>query len=97
MGSSNAYRRMPGSPPRGYDAAWQVVSEMPIIAAEIRRALSRASLTIRAAWRNRRLRRGRERDLAALVAMDDGMLRDMGISRCEVRAAIRERANLRPR
>jgi uncharacterized protein YjiS (DUF1127 family) len=69
---------------------------MPIVPTEIRHALSRASLTIRTAWQNRLLRRRRERDLAALVAMDDSMLRDMGISRCEVRAAIRERADLGP-
>jgi len=70
---------------------------MSIVPTEIRHVLSRASQTIRTAWRNRLLRRGRERDLAALAAMDDSMLRDIGISRFEVRAAIRERADLRPR
>lgn len=67
---------------------------MPAVPAEIRHALSRAGRTIRAAWRNHLLRRRHQRDFAALVAMDDLLLHDMGLSRCEIRGAIRERTDL---
>ena len=67
---------------------------MAPVPSQIRRVLRGARRTIRAAWRNHLLRRRRRRDFAVLVAMDDISLRDMGISRCEVRAAIREGTGL---
>jgi uncharacterized protein YjiS (DUF1127 family) len=54
----------------------------------------RATRAIRSAWtrycRHQRLRR----DLAQLATMDDLSLRDIGISRTEIRAAIREGTDL---
>jgi len=73
------------------------LTEMPVVPAAIRRALLRAVRSIRTAWRNHLRRRQRVRDFAVLIAMDDLSLRDLGISRCEVRAAIRERKDLMPR
>ena len=57
--------------------------------------LLRALMSVRRAWR-RHLRHRRDwRDLIVLSAMDDVSLRDMGISRSEVRAAIRSRTDRR--
>jgi uncharacterized protein YjiS (DUF1127 family) len=36
------------------------------------------------------------RDLATLSAMDDLMLRDIGISRCEIRGAIQSGTDVKP-
>jgi uncharacterized protein YjiS (DUF1127 family) len=36
------------------------------------------------------------RDLAALSAMDDMMLQDMGVNRCQIRGAIRSGTDLKP-
>jgi uncharacterized protein YjiS (DUF1127 family) len=49
---------------------------------------------IHAAWRRHLRRRRYLHELAELSAMNDLSLRDIGISRCEVRAAIRERTDL---
>ena len=38
----------------------------------------------------------RERDLATLSAMDDMMLRDIGVNRCQLRGAIRSGTDLKP-
>jgi uncharacterized protein YjiS (DUF1127 family) len=40
--------------------------------------------------------RQRERDLAALSAMDDMMLKDIGVNRCQLRRAIRSGTDLKP-
>lgn len=62
--------------------------------------LRRASLShhvwraIRAAWMHYRRHRQIRRDLVQLAAMDDLSLRDIGISRMEIRAAIREGTDL---
>ena len=40
--------------------------------------------------------RQRERDLATLSAMDDMMLRDIGVNRCQLRGAIRSGTDLKP-
>jgi uncharacterized protein YjiS (DUF1127 family) len=50
---------------------------------------------IHAVWRRYRRRRRYLRELGELSAMDDLSLRDVGISRCEVRAAIRSGKDLR--
>jgi uncharacterized protein YjiS (DUF1127 family) len=36
------------------------------------------------------------RDLATLSAMDDFMLRDIGVSRCQIRGAIESGTDLKP-
>jgi len=57
--------------------------------------LLRASRTIRRAWANYLIQRRRHRDLAELVTLDDLSLRDMGISRLDIKSAIRSRTDLR--
>jgi uncharacterized protein YjiS (DUF1127 family) len=49
------------------------------------------------AWRRFLRRRRQLRDLKELSSMDDLSLRDVGISRCEVRGAIWSRTDLRRR
>lgn len=73
---------------------WAGLRAMPAVRAEIRYAVLRAGRTIRSAWKNHLRRRRRQRDFAALVALDDMSLRDMGISRVEIRGAIRSRTDL---
>jgi len=58
----------------------------------VSRTVSRA---IRAAWRRYLRRRRHLHELGELSAMDDLSLKDVGISRCEVRGAIRSRTDLR--
>jgi len=50
---------------------------------------------IRTAWQRFLRRRRRLHELDELAAMDDLSLRDIAISRCEIRAAIRSRGDLR--
>lgn len=57
----------------------------------VRRMVSRAIL---ATWRRFLRQRRYLHELGELSAMDDLSLRDIGISRCEVRAAIRTRSDL---
>ena len=38
----------------------------------------------------------RTRDLATLSAMDDMMLKDIGVNRCQIRSAIESGADLKP-
>ena len=54
----------------------------------------RASRAIRSAWMRYRRHQQLRRDLAQLAAMDDLLLRDIGISRTEIRAALREGTDL---
>jgi uncharacterized protein YjiS (DUF1127 family) len=51
----------------------------------------RVSAAISTAWAHYVHNRNQLRDLAALSAMDDTSLRDIGISRLEIRAAIRSK------
>jgi uncharacterized protein YjiS (DUF1127 family) len=57
--------------------------------AEIRPVVRRAGDAIRALWAGYRKLRTRRRELAELSAMDDMALRDIGISRLEIRATVR--------
>jgi uncharacterized protein YjiS (DUF1127 family) len=60
------------------------------------RARARAIGRVLLGW-GRYLRRRRHlRDLATLLAMDDLMLRDIGVSRCEIRGAIACGTELKP-
>ena len=61
----------------------------------IRRLLLGVAEACGAIWMRYREHRQRWQDLAALSAMDDHSLKDMGISRTEVRAAIRLGTDLR--
>jgi uncharacterized protein YjiS (DUF1127 family) len=54
----------------------------------------RATRAIRAVWMRYRRHQRLRRDLAQLAAMDDLSLKDIGISRTEVRGAIREGTDL---
>ena len=47
-------------------------------------------------WARYLRRRRYMRDLATLSAMDDLMLRDIGVSRCQVRGAIESGTDLKP-
>ncbi len=58
------------------------------------RHLWRASRAIRSALMRYRRHQQLRRELAQLAAMDDLWLRDIGISRMEIRAAIREGTDL---
>jgi uncharacterized protein YjiS (DUF1127 family) len=60
------------------------------------RARTRAIGRVLLGWARYLRRRQRMRDLAALSAMDDMMLKDMGVSRCEVRGAIKSGTDLKP-
>jgi uncharacterized protein YjiS (DUF1127 family) len=55
----------------------------------------RAACAIRSAWMRYLRHRQRQRDLAQLVAMNDFELRDIGISRDQIRAALWEGTGLR--
>ena len=60
------------------------------------RARTRAIGKVLLGWTRYLRRRRYRRDLATLSAMDDLMLRDIGISRCEIRGAMESGADLRP-
>src|SRR5690349_19365605 len=60
------------------------------------RARTRAIGAVLLGWTRYLRRRQRMRDLATLSAMDDLTLRDIGISRCEIRGALQSGADLRP-
>ena len=53
------------------------------------------SRAIRSAWTRYLHHRRRQRDLAQLAAMNDFELKDVGISRDQIRAAIRDWTDLR--
>jgi uncharacterized protein YjiS (DUF1127 family) len=55
----------------------------------------RGSRAIRSAWTRHLHHRQRQRDLAQLAAMNDFELKDIGISRDQIRAAIQEGTDLR--
>ena len=55
----------------------------------------RAARAIRSAWMRHLRHRQRQRDLAQLAAMNDFELRDIGISRDQIRAALLEGTDLR--
>jgi uncharacterized protein YjiS (DUF1127 family) len=58
------------------------------------RHLWRAVRAIRTAWMRYLRHRQRQRDLAQLAAMNDFELRDIGVSRDQIRGALREGTNL---
>src|SRR5262245_31211333 len=60
------------------------------------RARARAIGSVLLGWIRYLRHRQRMRDLATLSAMDDLMLRDIGISRCEIRGALESGAELMP-
>ena len=60
------------------------------------RARTRAIGRVLLGWARYLRRRRYRRDLAALSVMDDLMLRDIGVSRCEIRGAIRSGTDLKP-
>jgi uncharacterized protein YjiS (DUF1127 family) len=55
----------------------------------------RAARAIRSAWTRYLRHRQRQRDLAQLAAMNDFQLKDIGISRDQIRAALLEGTDLR--
>lgn len=59
------------------------------------RVALRMAHVMRTAWQRFLRRRRRLHELGELAAMDDLSLRDIAISRCEIRAAIRSREDLR--
>ncbi|MCP4614814.1 MAG: DUF1127 domain-containing protein [Bradyrhizobium sp.] len=59
------------------------------------RARTRAMGRVLLGWARYLRHRQRMRDLAALSAMDDMALRDMGVCRCQIRGAIESGADLR--
>lgn len=59
------------------------------------RARTRAIGRVLLGWTSYLRRRQNRRDLATLSAMDDLMLRDIGVSRCEIRGAIECGADLK--
>jgi uncharacterized protein YjiS (DUF1127 family) len=61
------------------------------------RLAARAALAIRAAWARYVNRRQRSRELRELRAMDDMSLKDIGITRLDIRAAIRSGVDLESR
>jgi uncharacterized protein YjiS (DUF1127 family) len=63
-------------------------------ASTIRRFAVHVAEAVRLIWARYLDRRARLRDLAALSAMDDLSLKDIGISRLEIRAAMRSGADL---
>ena len=60
------------------------------------RARTRAIGRVLLGWARFLRRRRLMRDLATLSAMDDMTLKDMGVNRCEIRAAIQSGAELKP-
>jgi uncharacterized protein YjiS (DUF1127 family) len=63
----------------------------------VHRARSRAIGSLLLGWTRYVRRRQLRRDLAELSAMDDMMLRDVGVSRSQVRGAIWSGTDLEPR
>jgi uncharacterized protein YjiS (DUF1127 family) len=63
----------------------------------LRRFVVYVAESIGVAWARYLFRRARSRDLAILSAMDDVSLKDIGITRLDIRAAIRSDRDLRPR
>jgi uncharacterized protein YjiS (DUF1127 family) len=63
--------------------------------ASVQRHGWRVISVIRSAWMRHLRHRQRQRDLAQLAAMNDFELRDIGISRDQIRAALREGTDLR--
>jgi uncharacterized protein YjiS (DUF1127 family) len=59
-------------------------------------ARSRAIGRVLLGWARFLRRRRYMRDLATLSAMDDMMLKDIGVSRCQVRGAIQSGTDLKP-
>ena len=59
-------------------------------------ARSRAIGRVLLGWARFVRRRRYMRDLATLSAMDDMMLKDIGVNRCEIRAAIQSGTDLKP-
>ena len=59
-----------------------------------RRHMWRAIDAIRSAWMRYLRHRQRQRDLAQLAAMNDFELRDIGISRDQIHAALQEGSSL---
>jgi uncharacterized protein YjiS (DUF1127 family) len=62
--------------------------------ASVGRYVWRAARAIRSAWMRYLRHRQRQRDLAQLAAMNDFELNDIGISRNQIRAALREGTDL---
>jgi len=60
------------------------------------RARTRAIGRVLLGWARFVRRRRLMRDLATLSAMDDMMLKDIGVNRCEIRAAIQSGTDLKP-
>jgi uncharacterized protein YjiS (DUF1127 family) len=58
-------------------------------------ALSRVSRILRNVWASHLRRHRQRRDFVELLTLDDLSLRDMGISRLDIRCAIRSRTDLR--
>ena len=58
-------------------------------------AALRVGHLVRTAWQRFLRRRRRLHELGELAAMDDLSLRDMAISRCDIRAAIQSRGDVR--
>jgi uncharacterized protein YjiS (DUF1127 family) len=58
------------------------------------RSAWQATRAIRRVWMRYRRHQRIQRDLAQLAAMDDHSLKDIGISRTEIRAALREGTDL---
>jgi len=59
------------------------------------RAAPRVPHIVRTAWQRFLRRRRRLHELGELAAMDDLSLRDIAISRCEIRAALQSRGDMR--
>ncbi len=62
---------------------------------DIQQVATRAAATVRTIWARYVERRARLRELAELCAMDDMALKDIGISRLGIQAAIRTGTDLR--
>lgn len=60
------------------------------------RARTRAIGRVLLGWACYLRRRQNRRDLATLSGMDDLMLRDIGVSRCQIRGAIESGTDLKP-
>lgn len=56
----------------------------------------RAAMAMRDVWTSHVRRRQNICDLARLSAMDDRLLQDIGVSRRQIRSAIRSGADLKP-
>jgi uncharacterized protein YjiS (DUF1127 family) len=60
------------------------------------RARARAIGRVMLGWARHVRRRQLMRDLATLSAMDDMMLKDIGVNRCQIRGAIESGTDLKP-